>query len=174
MTAGIQTLAHVGIMVSDLERSLAFYHDVLGLEFVASEEHIDGAISKMTATANVHLREYRLRPSVGIDGYARMQGPGFTFDLLQWVTPPSAIDRGPISRVPSSHICFGVADLPATYERLLAAQVECVSPPVRFTGEGEWHVMFLYDPDGNLVELNEIGTGVQPTPGPHHHPWSRF
>ena len=39
--------------------------------------------------------------------------------------------------------------------------MEFVSPPVRFGGEGEWHVLFFYDPDGNLLELNEVGTGKQ-------------
>ena len=71
--------------------------------------------------------------------------------------------------MPSVHICFGVEDVPATYERLKAAGVEFVSPPVRFTGEGEWHVFFFYDPDGNLLELNEIGTGQQVV---HEYDWS--
>ena len=51
--------------------------------------------------------------------------------------------------------------MPATYERLKAEGVEFVSPPVRFAGEGEWHVLFFYDPAGNLLELNEIGSGSQ-------------
>jgi catechol 2,3-dioxygenase-like lactoylglutathione lyase family enzyme len=171
----VRTLDHVGIMVSDLERSLRFYHDVLGLEFVSSEEHNDGPISEMTATPGVHMREYRLRPGEGVNGHARLEGPGFTFDLLEWVAPKSPSGRFPINQVPSAHICFGVDDLAAAYERLQRENVECVSPPVRFEGEGDWHVLFAYDPDGNLVELNEIGAGS----AEHHqeaerHSWSRY
>ena len=152
---------HVAIMVSDLEKSLHFYRDLLGLEVVSPEEHNGGPISQMTALPKVHMREYRLRAPGGINGHTRNEGPGFTFDLIQWLNPLSPRQRFPIHHVPSAHICFGVENVPATYERLKAAAVEFVSPPVRFSGEGEWHVLFFYDPDGNLLELNEIDTGSQ-------------
>ncbi len=42
---------------------------------------------------------------------------------------------------------------------------------MRFTGEGEWHVLFFYDPDGNLLEFNEIGTGQQQVD--HQFDWSQ-
>ena len=80
---------HVAIMVSDLEKSLHFYRDLLGLEVVSPEEHIDGPISEMTAMPKVHMREYRLRAPGGIHGHTRNDGPGFTFDLIQWLNPPS-------------------------------------------------------------------------------------
>ena len=71
--------------------------------------------------------------------------------------------------MPSAHFCFGVENVPATYERLKAEGVEFVSSPVSFSGEGEWHVLFFYDPDGNLLELNEMGTGAQV---PHNYDWA--
>lgn len=172
--AKVITLDHVAVMVADLERSLRFYHDLLGLDFVASEEHNDGPISAMTALPGVHMREYRLRPAGGVNGHARVAGQGFTVDLIQWIAPESPTDRYPINHVPSSHICFGVESVPATYEMLVEAGVEVVSPPVRFDGEGEWHVLFLYDPDGNLIELNEIGTGQQHEHTSKMHAWSRY
>lgn len=161
---------HVAIMVSDLEESLRFYRDLLGLEVVSPEEHHDGPISQMTAMPKVHMREYRLRAPGGIHGHARNEEPGFTFDLIQWLNPPSPCQRYPINHVPSAHICFGVENVKATYERLKTAGVECVSPPVRFSGEGEWNVLFFYDPDGNLLELNESGTGKQVI---HDFDWSK-
>jgi len=169
------TLDHVAVLVSDLERSLAFYHDLLGLEFVVSEEHeVGGAVSEMVAIPDVHVREYRLRPVGGVHGHARLSGPGLTVDLIEWVTPRSPEQRYPIHHVPSAHLCFGVTSVPEMYEVLVAAGVEVVSPPVRFSGEGEWHVLFFYDPDGNLLELNEIGTGVQHDHAPKTHGWSRY
>lgn len=168
------TLDHVAVMVSDLQRSLTFYHDLLGLEFVASEEHDDGPISEMTALPAVHMREYRLRPAGGVHGHARLSGPGLTVDLIEWRNPDSPQLRYPIHHVPSAHLCFGVESVPEMYEVLVAAGVEVVSPPVRFSGEGEWHVLFFYDPDGNLLELNEIGTGVQHDHAPKTHEWSRY
>lgn len=161
---------HAAIMVSDLEKSLHFYRDLLGLEVVTPEEHDGGPISEMTSIPNVHMREYRLRAPGGIHGYTCNEGAGFSFDLIQWLRPPSPHQRYPINHVPSAHICFGVESVPATYARLQAAGVEFVSPPVRFSGEGEWHVLFFYDPDGNLLELNETGAGKQIV---HEFDWSK-
>jgi len=163
------TMAHVAIMVSDIEKSLHFYRDLLGFEVVSPEEHIDGPVATMVDMPKVHMREYRLRPFHGIDGFKRTEGLAFTFDIIQWLHPDSPLQRNPIHQVPSAHFCFGVDDVPATYERLKAEGVEFISPPVRFEGEGEWHVLFFYDPDGNLLELNEHGTGKQE---PHHYEWS--
>jgi catechol 2,3-dioxygenase-like lactoylglutathione lyase family enzyme len=150
--AGI-TLDHIALMVSDLEKSLDFYRDLLGFELLSPEEHIGGPVAEMVKVPDVHMREYRLVPPGGVNGYQRGEGAGqITLDLIQWITPESPRERYPIHHVPSAHICFGVEDLPAVYERL-KDKVEFVSPPVRFTGEGEWHVLFFYDPDGNLIEL---------------------
>ena len=163
------TIDHVALMVSDLERSRRFYCDLLGLEVVSPEEHNDGPISEMVAMPRVHMREYRLRAPGGINGHRRSAEQGFTFDLIQWIHPESPSGRNPVHHVPSAHMCFGVEDVPATYEKLRAAGVETVSPPVRFADEGDWHVLFFYDPDGNLLELNEIGTGEQQ---PHDFGWT--
>ena len=84
--AKVITLDHVAVMVSDLERSLRFYHDLLGFDFVASEEHDDrpngGPVSTMTAFPVVQIREYRLRPAGGVNGHARIEGQGLTVDLI--------------------------------------------------------------------------------------------
>jgi len=151
------TIDHIAVMVSDIEKSLHFYRDLLGFEVVSPEEHIGGPIDRMTGISGVHMREYRLRAPGGVNGYRRDEGAAqLTFDLIQWIQPPSPVKRYPIHHVPSSHFAFGIRDLQPTYERLKKEGVQFVSPPVTFTGEGEWHVLFLYDPDGNLLELNEL------------------
>ena len=40
-------MAHVAIMVSDIEKSLDFYRHRLGFDVVSPEEHIDGAVAEM-------------------------------------------------------------------------------------------------------------------------------
>ena len=55
------------------------------------------------------------------------------------------------------HIAFDVTDIDAEYERLKAAGVEFISPPQKL-GAG-CASCYLYDPDGNLVELQEILIG---------------
>ncbi|MCE2395480.1 VOC family protein, partial [Candidatus Poribacteria bacterium] len=92
MNASIK-IDHVAVMVSDLEKSLHFYRDLLGLEVVSPEEHSDGPISEMVAIPKVHMREYRLRAPGGIHGHTRNDGPGFTLDLIQWLNPTSPVER---------------------------------------------------------------------------------
>mgnify|MGYP001220643662 CR=1 FL=1 len=170
----IKTIDHVALMVNDIERSLHFYRDLLGLEVASPEEHINKPwVDEMVGMSNVHAREYRFRARGGVNGYTRAEGDAeLTFDIIQWVAPESPSERYPINHVPSAHFCFGVEDIWSIYERLKAEGVEFVSPPVRYTGDGEWHVLFFYDPDGNLLEFNEIGTGQQQLASDHEYDWS--
>ena len=148
-TAKVNTLDHVAIMVSDLERSFRFYHEVLGLEKVSfyEENNIAGA-SAVHALEDVHLKLYIM---------AAPGNPEITLHLSQITTPPSPTGRHEaIHHVPSAHICFTVTDIAAIHERLKEAGVELVSPPVAWPADqGGWTLCFLYDPDGNLVELVE-------------------
>ena len=49
------------------------------------------------------------------------------------------------------------------------AHVVIDSTGIKTFGEGEWHVLFFYDPDGNLLEFNEHGAGKQ---DPHDFEWN--
>ena len=171
----IKTIDHIALMVSDIDRSLRFYRDLLGLEVVSPEEHINKPwVDEMVKMSNVHVREYRFRAKGGVNGYVGDEGDAeLTFDIIQYIHPESPpVERYAIHHVPSAHLCFGVEELPPIYERLKAEGVEFVSPPVRYTGDGEWHVLFFYDPDGNLLEFNEIGTGQQQLASDHEYDWS--
>ena len=73
------TMDHVAVMVSDLEKSLAFYRDILGMEIVTPEEHGGGPVDEMTGMTDTHVREYRLRPSGGVNGHTRQCGSRIHF-----------------------------------------------------------------------------------------------
>ena len=108
------TIDHIALMVRDLEKSLHFYRDLIGMEVLSPEEHEGGPISEMTGMPDVHMREYRLRPPGGVNGYTRADSPGqLTLDLIEWLRPTSPFERYPIHHVPSGHICLGVEDVPA-------------------------------------------------------------
>ena len=125
------TIDHIAVMCADLERSLHFYRDLLGFEVVSPEEHDGGPIDQMVRIDGVYMREYRLRPPGGVNGYTRDESAvgQITLDLIQWVRPESPVQRYPIHHVPSAHICLGVENLPTEYERLKEQGVEFVSPP---------------------------------------------
>ncbi len=53
-----------------------------------------------------------------------------------------------------THICLDVTDVDAEYERLQAAGVTFHCPPQEFAGVSK--VTYARDPDGNVIELQEI------------------
>ena len=113
------------LFVADLERSLAFYRDVIGLPF-------------------------RLRG----DGYVEFATEGSRFGLYDRnrLDELTGQDSAAPAR-PGGEVVFLVADVDAEAERLRAAGATLLSGPVdRAWGHRTLHVE---DPDGFVVELAE-------------------
>ena len=147
----VLVLDHVAVMVTDVEASCRFYRDLLGLDVEIKVSHGGWPVETMAQLPGGAIVEYRMRAP---------QTPGITIDLIEWVTPKSPVGRHAIHHVPSAHIAFGVDDLQAIYDHLVTQGVEFVTPPVVWPpDEGGWRVLFLYDPDGNLLEFIEVGSG---------------
>ena len=137
---------HVGLTVRDIERSIAFYTELLGLELIWRQESDTPYISKLTGLPGTILRVAYL----GVPG---TDGP--RIELLQYVAPPGTpIDTTP-NNPGTAHVCFFVDDLDATYERLRAADVPFVSPPLLIAAghhQGS-STVYMKDIDGITVEL---------------------
>jgi catechol 2,3-dioxygenase-like lactoylglutathione lyase family enzyme len=71
---------------------------------------------------------------------------------------PCPGERRPACDVGIRHIAFDVKDISAEYERLRAAGVDFVSPP-QHIAPGKCTSCYFYDPDGNILELQEIHAG---------------
>jgi len=124
-------LQHFTIEPSDLERTKAFYCDVLGLE--------DGD-----------------RPPLGFPGYWLYSGGVATVHLLGERKPREGIVvRGTEKKFDDTgrfdHIAFAATDLAGVRARLQKHNVTYREQVVPRTGAGQ---IFLYDPDGVGVELN--------------------
>jgi catechol 2,3-dioxygenase-like lactoylglutathione lyase family enzyme len=135
---------HVGVTVSDLSRSIAFYRDLLGF-------HVAYERGEVTA-------EYMPR-LVGIPGarlkIAGLDIPGLHLDLIEYIEPKGAAAAGPTSDVGNVHIGYTVDDARAAYRFLSSAGVRFKSEPVSPTmgpNKGGWAVYFV-DPDGVTLEM---------------------
>jgi catechol 2,3-dioxygenase-like lactoylglutathione lyase family enzyme len=135
---------HVGLTVSDLSRSIAFYRDLLGFN-VAYER------GEVTADYMPRL--------VGIPGarlkIAGLDVPGLHLDLIEYLTPKGSTEASRTPDIGNLHIGFTVDDLWAAYRRLAAAGVTFKSEPVSPTtgpNKGGWAVYFV-DPDGVTLEM---------------------
>jgi catechol 2,3-dioxygenase-like lactoylglutathione lyase family enzyme len=142
----IRGVHHVSRTVSDLDRSLTFYRDLLGLE-VFSEEELEGE----TLEQVVGLSDARLRVvELSVEGSCLLE-------LIEYHAPggsPFPASASPAD-VGANHVALLVEDCVAAYETLSAAGVRFTSPPTMIGGgpfEGTL-ATYCFDPDGLIVEL---------------------
>lgn len=142
-------LHHVGITVKDLDASLRFYHDVLGLQFSNEPSPWFDAPG--------------LGPAVGVPGAALRQASlllGDTMlELLEYKSPPSETSE-PLrsNNLGASHVAFLVEDIEATKAELEAKGISFYSD-VNVVDEGVlagWRWVYFEDPDGYPLELVEV------------------
>jgi catechol 2,3-dioxygenase-like lactoylglutathione lyase family enzyme len=142
-----RTIHHTGYTVADLDRSLAFYEGLLGLEVIAKQEKEGGYLAAVVGYPEAHVRMAHLR----------VPGADHVVELFQYLAPEGTETARLEPRDTGvSHLCFVVEDLPAMYDELVAAGVNSfVSPPVAVdTGINRGgHALYLRDPDGIPVEL---------------------
>jgi len=142
-------LHHVGITVKDLEMSIRFYHDVLGLEF--SNE------------PSPWFDSPELGPAVGVPGAALRQVSlvlgDTTLELLEYKSPPTETEKPLLSNnIGASHVAFVVNDIHATKADLEAKGIEFYSD-VNVVDEGVlagWRWVYFEDPDGYPLALVEV------------------
>jgi catechol 2,3-dioxygenase-like lactoylglutathione lyase family enzyme len=140
-------LHHIGVPVRSIERSLAWYRDIFGLEpsFVALSE---GPVLDRT----VGLENARLR-------YAMLElaDAGCRLELIEYESPIGEDFALRNCDVGATHICFEVDDIDAVYDELRAKGVAFSVEPSQVLGgvlEGDRYCYFR-DPDGIQLELWE-------------------
>lgn len=144
----VTTVDHIAVTVSDLNRSLAFYRDVLGLREV--ERHLlqGPGIEQMANKPGTILQVVRL---------AAPDSPKILVDLQQYLAPKGKQSDSKLGDVANAHFCFGVKGLAKTYRELKERGVDFISEPVTFHFEsGPCDVVFLRDPDGFILELLDV------------------
>lgn len=140
-------VSHFGIQVADLERSVGFYADILGLEIVARWVRDQEYIQELVGYPGVelHVAVFRLPHS------------DLFLEVLEYrnvekhLIDPSTANPG------TAHFCLYVDDLDRLHERLASAGVRFVSevksPNVGPNRGGK--AIYMIDPDGIRVELIE-------------------
>lgn len=138
---------HVSITTSDMERSLAFWHDLLELEVIGRGEITAPHLDRIIGLGPVRL------------AWAELAIPGGgMLEIFQYLEPLGTTVRSRTCDPGSVHVCFETTDLDALVERLRAAGVPTRSPePVTIpTGDWRgWRDIYVQDPDGVTIELSE-------------------
>jgi catechol 2,3-dioxygenase-like lactoylglutathione lyase family enzyme len=137
--------AHTGITVSDVERSVAFYRDVLGFEVVRSIECRGPIFEKVTGVRGADML------------IADVRAPdGHLIELLQYRSPVGTKSESRPCDPGSLHIAFLVEDIESVIVQVRRAGVIPVSPsiPVFPPGRSEGlRAIYTRDPDGVVIEF---------------------
>lgn len=140
---------HVGLSTPDLDRLQAFYRDVMGFEVVMTTHWRDrDIIDRMVGLTGSAARQVMLKSGNAYLELFQYESP----------TPRTAVaDRNPADHG-YTHICIDVVDIDAEYERLSANGMTFHAPPPSIDELGHTRLRAIYarDPDGNIVELQEI------------------
>ncbi|HEX7247817.1 MAG TPA: VOC family protein [Actinomycetota bacterium] len=138
-------LDHVSVTVRDIEASLAFYVDLLGLPLIARGVSDDAELAEIMGRRDVSIR------------WADIEvGEALVLELVEFVNPVGTPVTKSLWDPGATHIGMQVADIDAVHERLREAGVQLVSKPVRLTEQGDWYgvqVHYAIDPDGTWIEL---------------------
>ena len=148
----IGPIHHATLSVADLDRSIAFYRDVLGFRQTVTGEFGDAE------------HEIYLRLPPGTTGKVAVMQSGShsmgAVELVQWDPPrPATLPKRP----GDPGVCllaFEVTDedLAEVHDRLVAQGVECWSEPMpmNIEGYGDICAIVFEDPDGVMIELLKL------------------
>lgn len=145
---------HIGLVVADLERSLGFYRDRIGLGLLARGAESDARYARMLGLPRVRF------------AWAELDlGNGHVLELLRFDEPSDgAMSAAPV-RVHASlpgvaHLGVRVADIDAIHNALVKDGVTVMSQPIELVEDNRWlgvRVFYALDPDRHLVELIQDG-----------------
>ena len=142
----LRGINHAGITVADLDRSIAFYCDVLGLTLLDVFERTTDDIGEIVGYPGARLRIAMLR----------VPGDPARVELIQYLEPGGSPTRPETCNSGTGHVCFEAGDVHAVHTRLVEAGFPARSRgPVEIT-QGPHRgtlAMYVRDPDGYTVEL---------------------
>jgi lactoylglutathione lyase len=128
-------LLHTMLRVNDLEESLRFYCDVLGMRLIRRKDYPGGRFTLAFVGYGPEDREAVIEFTHNWDTHRYDLGNAF------------------------GHIALGVDDIHATVERMRAQGAKVVREPGPMKHGGS-EIAFLEDPNGYRIELIELGGRV--------------
>ena len=143
--ASIVGAHHTSFTVADLDRSLEFFRDRLGMEVVFTREVRDKYFGRIVGLPGCAVRA----------GLLRIPGSGHHVELFEYLTPPGEPCRPRPCDPGSAHLALIVDDLPDLYRKLHAEGVAFVSEPTLIDAGPNrgGYGAYLHDPNGILIEL---------------------
>jgi catechol 2,3-dioxygenase-like lactoylglutathione lyase family enzyme len=150
----IESVLPTALTVSDMDRALGFYRDLLGFELAVElppkdeRERWDAYHERVCGITGSRIDVAYLQAT---DGATHLELIEYLRPKLEPAPPRSLAEPG------VSIVALRVRNSAAVVERLRAAGVDVLSDPVRYRTDAgeESYTTYLYDPDGNALCLFE-------------------
>ena len=147
-TVPVSAVGAIGMTVSDLDRSVEFYSQVLSFQKISDVEVSGTEYDRLQGIFGVRMR------------VVRMQLGDEQIELTDYLTPrgrPAPVDARSNDRS-FQHVAIIVSDMDQAYQRLLEHRVEHVSPePQRLPdwnpNAGGIRAFYFRDPDDHALEI---------------------
>lgn len=148
-------LTHIGICVTDLERSIRFYRDLLGFAY-RSELRVQGEPSSTL----LRLRDVALHA-------VYLERDGTRIELLHYASPGAVGDGSarPMNGRGLTHLSLRVDNVADTLATLRAAGARVLDETLIDLPEFAAAAAFVADPDGTLIELVQSPGDLEAPPG---------
>jgi len=139
----IKCLKHVALSVSNLEKSLAFYRDLLGMKVLMQLDIEDDRIARVIGVKGAKCKIVHLEAGSGI------------LELFEYSYPKGSNKARTIHQYDHglTHFGFEVDDFPLLVQKLKNKGIEFLGEPVEFR-PNVW-VTYFYGPDGEVCELRQ-------------------
>jgi|ERR1041385_68160 catechol 2,3-dioxygenase-like lactoylglutathione lyase family enzyme len=138
---------HTGITVSNLERSLAFWRDVLGFEFSHRAHHAGDLASEVTGVPGAEI------------SLAVLKGYGHKIELLEYHAPADRkhVDLRPCD-VGSVHVALTVDNLDAVLNAIATSGWKTAGKPQTLQSgpNAGKRVVYVHGPDGTTIEFMQM------------------
>ena len=139
----IQFLGHVGLGISDMDRSLTFYRDLLGMEVLMDLDISDDRMARVIGVPGAKCRIVHLKLGHNIlelFQYFEPRGKNRARQMQQY-------DYGLI------HLGFEINDFHNHIDQLKKHNIEFLGEPVEFRPD-VW-VAYFRGPDGEVCEIRQ-------------------
>jgi lactoylglutathione lyase len=149
----IKGIFHVSFTVKDIDASVKWYTEVLGLEYFRSQEQHNEYTGKLVGYPNAHLKIAQLK----VPGQPLAAGANHHIELVQYINPPNREGNDLNTyNVANGHWAFITDDIQRDFARMQALGVRFKHPhPVAIeagVNKGGFAV-YLFDPDDITLEL---------------------
>ena len=144
----LKSFFHTGFVVKDIEASIKFYSDVLGMRIAGRTEREGEFVEQVLAFPGAHIK----------GGFVDM-GEGHQLELIQYLSPASGENHLQRNDLGASHLAFFVEDLDKFYEDTSRKGIKYNNLPATMVDENgklSRKAAYAQDPDGNWLEFVEI------------------